>query len=179
MNSPPEPTPEEPEQDAAWEKSIEQLHADFASQLERIAWAILRDWPLAADAVQEAFALLAKKQNELPTGNQRGWLVRTVQFQAQNLRRKQDRARNLAERLGASGLVREEATGYLVERREELEQLKRAIGELPKPQRVVVQMRLGEEKSFSEIAGELELPLGTVLSRMRLALAKLRTKLRP
>lgn len=34
-------------------------------------------------------------------------------------------------------------------------------------------MRIYEEKSFAEIAEELSVPLGTVLTRMRLALKKL------
>ncbi len=38
-------------------------------------------------------------------------------------------------------------------------------------------MRLAEDKSFAEIAEALDLPLGTVLSRMRLALEKLRKRI--
>jgi DNA-directed RNA polymerase specialized sigma24 family protein len=34
--------------------------------------------------------------------------------------------------------------------------------------------RIVEEKKFAEIAHELQLPLGTVLTRMRAALAKLK-----
>jgi RNA polymerase sigma-70 factor (ECF subfamily) len=36
-----------------------------------------------------------------------------------------------------------------------------------------------EDKTFAQIAEELGLPLGTVLTRMRLALEKLRRTLRP
>ncbi|MCA9247413.1 MAG: hypothetical protein KDA42_09870, partial [Planctomycetales bacterium] len=49
--------------------------------------------------------------------------------------------------------------------------------ELPSEQREVVRMRIYEEKKFAEIAAELELPLGTVLTRMRLALKKLEAAL--
>jgi RNA polymerase sigma-70 factor (ECF subfamily) len=39
-------------------------------------------------------------------------------------------------------------------------------------------MRIYEQKRFIEIANELRVPLGTVLSRMQLALSKLRRSLR-
>ncbi len=38
-------------------------------------------------------------------------------------------------------------------------------------------MRIYDEKTFAAIAEELSLPLGTVLSRMQLAIRKLRLKL--
>jgi RNA polymerase sigma-70 factor (ECF subfamily) len=40
-------------------------------------------------------------------------------------------------------------------------------------------MRIYEEKKFAAIAEELGLPLGTVLTRMRLALKKLAASLNP
>ncbi len=49
---------------------------------------------------------------------------------------------------------------------------------LPADQLQVVQLRIYEEQTFQEIARRLELPLGTVLTRMRLALKKLQTSLR-
>jgi RNA polymerase sigma-70 factor (ECF subfamily) len=38
-------------------------------------------------------------------------------------------------------------------------------------------MRIYENKSFAQIAGELRIPLGTALTRMRAALGKLRLQL--
>lgn len=162
-----------------------QLHAELSVGLERIAWAILRDWQLAADAVQDAFALLAAKGPEVADEHCRGWLVRTVQLRAKNLRRKQNRA------AVGSDLVREqffrnalsdsnagrEFGPVRLEREEDLKRIESAIAQLPAAQRLVVRKRLGEELGFAEIANELDLPLGTVLSRMRLALEKLREKL--
>jgi RNA polymerase sigma-70 factor (ECF subfamily) len=155
---------------------IERLHAEFAGRLERIAWAVLRDWPLSADAVQETFALFSQRFAEIPNDNQRGWLVKTVQFQAQNLRRKQRRADDLPKQFASSGLVREGAAEYRVEQADEQARLREAIARLPGPQQEVVRLRLSQELSFAEIAVELDLPLGTVLSRMRLALGKLRVE---
>ncbi len=159
-------------------ESVASQHAECSEQLLRLAWAIVRDWELAADAVQETFALFAEKLPTIEADHQRGWLVKTVQFQALNLRRSQQSSTKLLDRL------REQPTTYTTqnslptfERQDELNQLREAIRDLPPDQRQVIQLRLANELSFAEIAEQLQLPLGTVLSRMRLALEKLRRKL--
>ncbi len=159
-------------------EEVAALHKECSEQLLRLAWAIVRDWGFAADAVQEAFALFAQKFDTIDAAHQRGWLFKTVQFQALNQRRSQLRSNQLVDRL------REEPTAYTTrsmpakeEQTEQIEQLHREIENLPPEQRQVIQLRLAEEQSFAEIAEQLKLPLGTVLSRMRLALGKLRRKL--
>ncbi len=49
-----------------------------------------------------------------------------------------------------------------------------AVAELPQEQEQLLRMAYFEDKSHSMIAEELNLPLGTVKSRLRLAMAKLR-----
>ena len=55
--------------------------------------------------------------------------------------------------------------------------LRAAIGELPPEQAKLLNMAFYDDKSHTMIADELDLPLGTVKSRLRLALKKLRTGL--
>lgn len=73
-------------------------------------------------------------------------------------------------------LVPEEADGaeetIMVEERAAL--LHRAIRELPAEQADLLRMAYFEDKAHSAIAAERRLPLGTVKSRLRLALARLR-----
>lgn len=153
---------------------IAALHAELAPSLERIAWSILRDWGLAADATQEAFLALATRAAEVEPEYRRGWLVRAVQLQAHNLRRKQQRQSPLeARREELAGLPQ----GCPVEHAEELAWLRQAIDRLPIEQREVLQARLVDEQTFAQIAENKELPLGTVLSRMRLAVQRLRKEL--
>lgn len=57
--------------------------------------------------------------------------------------------------------------------------LKAAIASLPDEQKAVVQKSFYEDKSHSEIAKDLQLPLGTVKSRLRLAFRRLRQVLEP
>lgn len=52
-----------------------------------------------------------------------------------------------------------------------------AVASLPKEQAQVISLAFFADKAHSEIAGELGLPLGTVKSRLRLAMARLREAL--
>jgi RNA polymerase sigma factor (sigma-70 family) len=56
--------------------------------------------------------------------------------------------------------------------------LQEAVSALPDEQAAVLRKSFFEDKPHSIIAGELDLPLGTVKSRLRLALAKLREALK-
>lgn len=53
----------------------------------------------------------------------------------------------------------------------------RAIAQLPAEQAKVVRLAFFADKPHSEIAGEMDLPLGTVKSRLRLAMGRLRALL--
>ncbi len=159
--------------------AVSELHRELAPTLVRLARAMLRDEALAEDAVQEAFLLLALKCRDIPVDQRRGWLVRTVQNHALNLRRREQRQDRFQQQL------KERGEGYTivsadechVQKAEDLVRLRTALDQLPEAQQLVVRLRLAEQKSFQEIAEQLALPLGTVLSRMRLAVEKLRSKL--
>ena len=58
------------------------------------------------------------------------------------------------------------------------QRLRRAVETLPEEQALVLRKNFFEDKPHGVIADELSLPLGTVKSRARLALAKLRAALR-
>lgn len=57
---------------------------------------------------------------------------------------------------------------------QQADRVRRAIDELPEDQQLVVRMSFFEESSHAEIAERLDIPLGTVKSRLRLAFARLR-----
>ena len=60
---------------------------------------------------------------------------------------------------------------------EEAQILKSKIDELPDEQMKLLEMAFYEDKTHQEIAEETQIPLGTVKSRIRLALGKLRKKI--
>jgi RNA polymerase sigma-70 factor (ECF subfamily) len=56
-------------------------------------------------------------------------------------------------------------------------QLRELLGQLPSEQKLVLEKAFFEDKTHNAIADELKLPLGTVKSRIRLALGRLRVAL--
>jgi RNA polymerase sigma-70 factor (ECF subfamily) len=63
------------------------------------------------------------------------------------------------------------------EREDEAQKLKAILEGLPEEQQKVLKLAFFEEKAHVEIAEELNLPLGTVKSRIRLAFKRLRSEL--
>ncbi|MDB9702577.1 sigma-70 family RNA polymerase sigma factor [Rhodospirillales bacterium] len=60
---------------------------------------------------------------------------------------------------------------------QEADQLKKSITLLPEDQQRVLQLAYFEDKTHNDVAVELNVPLGTVKSRIRLALKRIRTEL--
>ncbi len=158
---------------------VAELHRQMAARLRALAKAMLGDWALADDAVQDAFLLLTAKWSEIQSEHRVGWLVQTVQYSALNLRRtrKRQAGREQIHISEAGERYTVEAGQSALEVSEELIRVRTALEQLPEAQQQIVHMRLVEEKTFQQIAEQLNLPLGTVLSRMRLAVERLRSKL--
>lgn len=62
--------------------------------------------------------------------------------------------------------------------KDEIRQLNTAIDSLPKNQAELLRMAFFEDKSHQTISDEMHLPLGTVKSRLRLAMEKLKKQLK-
>lgn len=71
----------------------------------------------------------------------------------------------------------EEAPDGVFDARQSQETLRSLIQDLPQEQRLVLEKAYYEDKTHTDIAAELNLPLGTVKSRIRLALGRLRISL--
>ena len=65
----------------------------------------------------------------------------------------------------------------IYERDDEAQRLRVVLAQLPEEQSKVLRLAFFEQKAHAEIAEELELPLGTVKSRIRLAFKRLRKEL--
>jgi RNA polymerase sigma-70 factor, ECF subfamily len=64
-----------------------------------------------------------------------------------------------------------------MERKQDRQLIRQAMSLLPPEQMRIITMSFFEEKAHGEIAEELDIPLGTVKSRIRLAFGKIRTEL--
>jgi RNA polymerase sigma factor (sigma-70 family) len=159
--------------------AVASLFAEVSGELRRLVLGVVRDPELAEDVMQSTFVKAIEHGHEARVETSRGWLFRVAFHEALAARRRQssrDRGhRRLAGFRPSEGARPDE--GLI--RSETVEAVRKALGQLSEDQLRVVRARVFEEKTFAEIAGETGLPLGTVLTRMRRALEKMRRTLRP
>ena len=153
------------------------LYAEHADELRAFLRGVLRDADLADDALQTSFSKAVEMGHTAKQESLKAWLFRVALNEALVIRRRQAVRDRAVERLGWERPKTSEAPDEKLCRRETVETVRSALDELPVEQRQVVHLRIYAEKTFAVIAEELRLPLGTVLSRMQLALQKLRGKL--
>lgn len=159
-------------------ETVAECHQAFGPMLERYAWAIVRDWSLAADVVQNAMMALTRFGGDVVPEARKNWLFRVVHREAVRIRTKQIRYQAMAAEVDR---VAERPTEYKLNplhkilHDEEVAGLVKKVAKLPAEQQQVLKMRIYDDKTFAEISEELGIPLGTALSRMRLALERLRT----
>jgi RNA polymerase sigma-70 factor (ECF subfamily) len=137
---------------------------------------LVRNSEWSADAVQSAFLTLWEKWNHILPEHREGWLVKAVQLNALAIRRREgQRASNQLDwaEIADCRWTGTEHSSELVDQ----QQLHNALRRLPVEQMQVVHLRLVDGLTFQQVADELQIPLGTALSRMRLALDKLRSEL--
>jgi RNA polymerase sigma-70 factor, ECF subfamily len=133
---------------------------------------------VAEDLVQETMISVWRKAGlyDAEKGSALTWIF-TI---ARNLRIDRIRKEStlpLSE-LGDYDAPSEELSGdEIVNRKQEATQVAIALNDIPAEQKQVLMLAFVEDISQSEIASRLNLPLGTVKSRMRLAYARLRKSL--
>ncbi|HEV8398690.1 MAG TPA: sigma-70 family RNA polymerase sigma factor [Gemmatimonadales bacterium] len=152
----------------------DQLLAEYAPALKNFLGARCRDADLTAELMQEVAARLvtAAPRLQLKNGNLRGYLFRiAASVWHDHLRRE------LVRRRGAHVLQEDEraapsADEPLMEH-ELRDAVRRVVADLPAAQRDVVRLRHERGLTFQQIADRLGRPLGTVLTQMRAALARI------
>jgi RNA polymerase sigma-70 factor (ECF subfamily) len=155
--------------------AADQLLAEHATALTNFLGARCRDADLTAELMQEVAARLvtaAPRLSAAGNGNLRGYVFRiAASVWHDHLRRE------LVRRRGALVLERDDRTppaaDAAVLEHELQDAVRRVVSELPHPQREVVQLRHERGLTFQQIADRLGRPLGTVLTQMRAALAKI------
>lgn len=161
---------------------VAELYDRYAEEIGSFLRGVLRNSDLAAEALQNTFAKAVESGHTAREETLKGWLFRVAFHEAALLRRRgqvhERSLRQMARNTQAANESAEQPYERLA-RDETRAAVRRALRELPPDQRQVVQMRIYEEKSFAEIAADLSLPLGTVLTRMRLAMQKLSRHMRP
>lgn len=161
--------------------AVSALHAEYARDLEAFLLGVLRDRELSLEALQNTFQRVLEAGHTARSESIKGWLFKVAYHEAMLLRRRQathERALMTYSRSPQQISGDWNAPQFSLVRDEDLCRLRAALQELPPEQRIVVERRIYREQTFAVIAAELKLPLGTVLTRMRLAMEKLQRRLK-
>jgi len=154
--------------------AAEQLLAEHTPALRNFLGARCRDDDLTAEMLQEVAARLVTATPRLSlNGNARGYLFRiAANVWRDHLRRELVRRRAAVVLESGEPRLADAADARLLERELRVA-VRSAVDALPPAQREVVELRHKRGLTFQEIADRLGRPLGTVLTQMRAALARI------
>jgi len=156
---------------------VEALLSEHGAELERFLIGVLRDHQLAGDAMQNALVKMVERGHTAQEETRKAWLFRVAYNEALLLRRRQATGDNVLRRLATTAKTQTGPADEPVLKAEIVSRVREAMEALPSEQRRIVRMRIYEQKTFKVIAEELQIPLGTALSRMRAAMGQLRSRL--
>ena len=141
---------------------------------------LTRNEQLANDLIQESMLNVWQKAPlyDLDKGSAKGWIFTLSRNRCFDMLRKQKRQPNCISaddiwplEAGAEPtMVHEDIGGQQVE----LSLIEGYFDQLPDPQRAVVEQIYIKDRTHEEAAAHLQIPLGTLKSRLRLGVAKLR-----
>lgn len=167
------PTPQLPPE------TVRALFETHRAELLRFLIGVLRDVAAAQDVSQITFCRLLEVGHMSRAETIKGWLF-TVALREALVYRRQNSLRDRHLKQYANDRSASLLTGYIdagedvLVSDEMVTRLRQSLSQLPIDQLNVVRQRIYEDKTFGAIASELNVPLGTVLTRMRLALEKVR-----
>jgi len=168
------------------ERALGELYDRHGRAAYALACAIVGERADAEEVVVDVFgqAWRAAAQFEPARGSVGGWLATIARTRALDLVRKRgrrSRALGRAASLSEGGLASPVAAGDAPDRNAERAEARRlvtrALTDLSAPQRRAIELAYVGGLSQSEIAAQLGEPLGTVKTRIRDGMAKLRTLL--
>jgi len=160
--------------------AADRLLAEHAPALRNFLGARCRDADLTADLMQEVASRLVAAAARLDPGvkgNLRGYVFRVATNVWHDHLRRELVRRRAAQILQAAGPGLAPAADQALLEQELRDAVRRAVAGLPPAQRDVVRLRHEGSLTFQQIADRLRRPLGTVLTQMRAALAKVRAAL--
>ena len=153
--------------------AFQRLFDATAGTLLAVALRILRDRANAEDAVQDAFVQIWHKAGDYHAG--RGtvlaWMIGIVRYRAiDQLRR---------ERVRQATDLGDVADDFLIEEPGDDRALRECLDRLSDDQRLTIHLAFFEGLTHAQLATRLTTPLGTIKTRIRRALQRLRECLAP
>jgi RNA polymerase sigma-70 factor, ECF subfamily len=170
------------------EQALAALYDRFSGPLYAVAFRIAGERADADEIVLDTFTQAWRDAGRFAAGrgSPAAWLTMICRSRALDLVRSRGRRTRAADRAqaahpdGAPGMGAGPAgPERSAELAEEGRQMAAALETLPAPQREAIELAFYDGLSHAEIAARLDEPLGTVKTRVRLGMQKLRDLLRP
>lgn len=143
------------------EGALEELIGRTQEACFRLAFSLLKDQELARDALQDSYLVVYQKIGQLrDPGAFKTWLFRIVTHACRDIQRK--RSKEVESELQESLLQEND----LAEAVSQQDQLRKTFTRLPEIDRTALALREVCSLSYEEMSRVLEVPLGTVRSRL-------------
>lgn len=163
--------------------ALEALYGRYVTSVYSLAMFMLRHEALAEEATQEIFLNIWLKASSFNSdrGQPRSWIMSVAHHKIVDVIRSRRRTVSMTEPADYETLellpANQTSTEEEVEQNLERERIFKALSVLPEAQREVIMLAYFEGYSQSEMAEKLDQPLGTIKTRVRLAMQKLRSTL--
>ena len=156
------------------------LIAEHERELRALLVGVLRDPHLVADVLQTTSMKLLNFLQSGTLENGKAWIFRVAMNEALLHKRKRRRESEALRKRNLDEIRHEstESPDQSASRRELTERVAQEVAALPEELRVVVELRIQQGLTFAAVADELQIPLGTALTRMRKALQLLSNTLK-
>lgn len=170
------------------ERAVGMVYDRYGQMMYAVAFRIVRQQGDAEEVVAEAFAQAWRDAGrfEAGRGSVAAWLTVMTRSRALDFvraRARRERITDTAQRSDPEGTLGMGTPGASPDAGVEMEERERrvaaALADLSPPQRTAIELAFFEGLSHSEIAERLNEPLGTVKTRVRLGMQKLRESLKP
>lgn len=157
---------------AAWTMVLEECRPGLRAFLKRR----LAQESDVDDCLQAVYMKMLEAGDQVADTSRRAWLFRVAANEAAGFWRKQASTDRMLQKQIHDNIIDADPINGLVQH-ETTKQLQLALEKLSPEYRDVIRLRMVEDLTFQQIADQLQIPLGTALTRMRRGLEKLRHEL--
>jgi RNA polymerase sigma factor (sigma-70 family) len=158
--------------------AFEEIYHRYHARVFAIARKLLGDDHAAEDIVQSVFLTIWRSARLFRGGAFDAWIATVTINRARSALRARASAGGRLQALGAEPSTERPFTDELFARFEAL-RVYELLERLPDRQRALIKLGFFEHRTHAEIAHMMDLPLGTVKTRMRAGLTRLRSDLQP
>ncbi len=172
------PTPESGTQPADQEQALQwqQLFDQSRAVLRGFLANRLAQESDIDDCLQTVYVKIMESGQAVAPAARRSWLFRVAANESARLWRSKASTEKMLEQQDNPSTIEQDPTESLVVA-ETAHQVRQSLEQLPESWRDVMRLRIEQEMTFQMISEQLQIPIGTALTRMRRCLEHLRNEL--